>query len=211
MGGIILGLKIFMFLTDTCIAIFNRHDKQTKLPWWWASNELRFLSFCLGWQDHPPWLYQESKSFTLLFFNIMLWSTYKNPYQHWTWRGKHFFFNWVLSLFCCSGTNVYKYPLFLKEKLPAWHCVLQVFMILTSQLLVTFVTVAVCTLNENAKKFVQANPWMVYLSFFVNLVVLIVLLCFKDLSRRYPWNLVALVGITGTSHQTVQHASVHHT
>ncbi|XP_075873433.1 glutamate receptor, ionotropic, N-methyl D-aspartate-associated protein 1a (glutamate binding) isoform X3 [Nelusetta ayraudi] len=68
----------------------------------------------------------------------------------------------------------------------------KVFMILTSQLLVTFATVAVCTLNENAKKFVQANPWMVYLSFFVNLAVLIVLLCFKDLSRRYPWNLVAL-------------------
>lgn len=84
-------------------------------------------------------------------------------------------------------------------------------MILTSQLLVTFATVAVCTLNENAKTFVQANPWMIYLSFFVNLVVLIVLLCFRDLSRKWPWNLVALVGITGTSHQTVQHASVHHT
>lgn len=149
----------------------------------------------------------------------MLWSTYKNPYQHWTWQGKHFLFYSVLSLFCCSGTNVYKYPLFLKGKLPAWHCVLilpnplfeQVFMILTSQLLVTFATVAVCTLNENAKTFVQANPWMIYLSFFVNLVVLIVLLCFRDLSRKWPWNLVALVGITGTSHQTVQHASVHHT
>lgn len=88
---------------------------------------------------------------------------------------------------------------------PSWHCVLilpnplfeQVFMILTLELLVTFVAVAVCTLSENAKKFVQANPWMMYLSFFVNLAVLIVLSCFRNFSRKHPWNLLALVGITG--------------
>lgn len=27
------GFKDLHVLTDTCIAIFNRHDKQTKLPW----------------------------------------------------------------------------------------------------------------------------------------------------------------------------------
>lgn len=93
----------------------------------------------------------------------------------------------------------------LNETVPSWHCVLilpnplfeQVFMILTLELLVTFVAVAVCTLSENAKKFVQANPWMMYLSFFVNLAVLIVLSCFRNFSRKHPWNLVALVGITG--------------
>lgn len=105
-----------------------------------------------------------------------------------------------------------------KVKLPAQQCDLirsyrlfrQVFLILTAQLLVTFIAVAICTLSIKAKKFIQANPWMIYLSFIVNLAVMIALVCFRDLSRKYPWNLLALVGTIGASQQTITHASVVH-
>lgn len=76
------------------------------------------------------------------------------------------------------------------------------------QLTVTFIAVAICTLSENAKNFVQLHAWIVYLSFIVNFAVMIALTCFRDLSRKYPWNLLALVGITGTSQQTKTLVSV---
>lgn len=83
----------------------------------------------------------------------------------------------------------------------------QVFLILTMQLLVTFLAVAVCTFNQEAKKFVQANPWMMYISFIVQFAVLIVLACFRNVSRQHPWNFVALVGTRRTSSQMVQRTS----
>lgn len=84
-------------------------------------------------------------------------------------------------------------------------------MILTAQLMITFIAVAICSLSVAAKKFIQAHPWMIYLSFIVNLAVMIALTCFRDLSRKYPWNLLALVGITGTSHKKrITHVGVVH-
>lgn len=71
-------------------------------------------------------------------------------------------------------------------------------MILTVQLIVTFMAVALCTLSENAKRFVQSRPWIVYFSIIVNFAVMIALACSRELSRKHPWNLLALVGIAGT-------------
>lgn len=71
----------------------------------------------------------------------------------------------------------------------------QVFMVLTVQLLVTFAFVAVFTFVDDAKEFVQHNPWTYYVSYAVFFVSLIVLSCCGDFRRKHPWNLVALVSV----------------
>lgn len=73
-------------------------------------------------------------------------------------------------------------------------CLLQVFLVLTVQLLVTFSFVAIFTFSKDAKKFVRVNPWTYYVSYAIFFVALIVLSCCGDFRRKHPWNLVALVG-----------------
>lgn len=72
----------------------------------------------------------------------------------------------------------------------------KVFMVLTVQLLVTFAFVAVFTFVDDAKVFVQRNPWTYYVSYAIFFVALIVLSCCGDFRRKHPWNLVALSILT---------------
>lgn len=70
---------------------------------------------------------------------------------------------------------------------------LQVFCILTLQLLFTFSVVCVFTFSSAVKHAVQENLWAYLSSFIVFIVVAIALSCCRSFSRRHPWNIVGLV------------------
>lgn len=70
----------------------------------------------------------------------------------------------------------------------------QVFSILTLQLLFTFSVVCVFTFSSVVKEAVQTNLWAYLSSFIVFAVVAIALSLCKSFSRRHPWNIVGLVG-----------------
>lgn len=75
----------------------------------------------------------------------------------------------------------------------ACPCSVQVYSILTLQLLFTFSVVCVFTFSSVVKEAVQTNLWA-YLSSFIVFVMLATALSFcKSFSRRHPWNIVALV------------------
>lgn len=73
------------------------------------------------------------------------------------------------------------------------HFSLQVFLVLTAQLMVTFAFVAVFTFVEQVKVFVAANMWTYLVSYIVFFVSICVISCCGNVRRRHPWNLVALV------------------
>lgn len=70
---------------------------------------------------------------------------------------------------------------------------LQVFSILTLQLLFTFSVVCLFTFCSAVKEAVQTNLWAYLSSFIIFVVVAITLNCCKSFSHRHPWNIVGLV------------------
>ncbi|KAL0961857.1 hypothetical protein UPYG_G00332560 [Umbra pygmaea] len=72
----------------------------------------------------------------------------------------------------------------------------KVFLVLTVQLLVTFCFVAIFTFVDDAKMFVQRNPWTYFVSYAIFFVSLITLSCCGEFRRKHPWNLVALSILT---------------
>ncbi|GCB68629.1 protein lifeguard 1-like [Scyliorhinus torazame] len=72
----------------------------------------------------------------------------------------------------------------------------KVYMVLTLQLLVTFIFVCVCTFVSDAKRFVRRTPWIYYASYGVFFVTLIALSCCGQIRRKHPWNLIALSILT---------------
>lgn len=74
----------------------------------------------------------------------------------------------------------------------------QVFSILTLQLLVTFGVVCVFTFSSVVKEAVQKNIWAYFSSFIIFIVVALSLSFCQSFRRRYPWNIVGLVGYKQT-------------
>ncbi|KAM9341925.1 protein lifeguard 3-like [Pholidichthys leucotaenia] len=68
----------------------------------------------------------------------------------------------------------------------------KVYLILTTQLAVTFSVVAVFTFVDPVRLFVIRYPGIYWASFVVYFVVYCVLICCKEPRRRFPWNLVLL-------------------
>lgn len=76
----------------------------------------------------------------------------------------------------------------------AFSLPVQVFAILTLQLLFTFSVVCVFTFSSVVKKAVQKDIWAYVSSYIIFIVVASVLSFCKSFSRRHPWNIVGLVG-----------------
>jgi high-affinity K+ transport system ATPase subunit B len=75
----------------------------------------------------------------------------------------------------------------------------QVFSVVTLQLLVTFSIVCVFTFSSVVRAAVQSNIW-IYLSSYILFAVVAISLSFSNsFSRSHPWNLVGLVGHTQTN------------
>uniref|UniRef100_A0A669CST1 Glutamate receptor, ionotropic, N-methyl D-aspartate-associated protein 1b (glutamate binding) n=1 Tax=Oreochromis niloticus TaxID=8128 RepID=A0A669CST1_ORENI len=92
------------------------------------------------------------------------------------------------------------------------HFSLQVFLVLTAQLTVTFAFVAVFTFVEQVKVFVVANMWTYLVSYIVFFVSVCVISCCGNVRRRHPWNLVALSVLTlSMSYMVGMIASFHKT
>uniref|UniRef100_A0A7N6B4W1 Uncharacterized protein n=1 Tax=Anabas testudineus TaxID=64144 RepID=A0A7N6B4W1_ANATE len=88
----------------------------------------------------------------------------------------------------------------------------KVFSILTLQLLFTFSVVCVFTFSSVVKKAIVDNIWAYISSFIIFIVVATTLSFCKSLSRRHPWNIVALVVVTiSLSYMVGTIASFHET
>ncbi|OQV14484.1 putative Protein lifeguard 1 [Hypsibius exemplaris] len=72
----------------------------------------------------------------------------------------------------------------------------KVYSILTLQLLVTFGFVALCVLEENIKRFVQANYWIVLIAWAIIFTTVILLTCFRNVARTSPGNYIILSVLT---------------
>lgn len=75
------------------------------------------------------------------------------------------------------------------------HLSLQVFLVLTAQLLVTFAFVAVFTFVDDVKSYVMVNTWTYFVSYGIFFASVCVISCCGSVRRRHPWNLVALVSL----------------
>ncbi|XP_063074552.1 protein lifeguard 1 isoform X3 [Engraulis encrasicolus] len=73
---------------------------------------------------------------------------------------------------------------------------IQVFCVVTVQLVFTFSVVCVFTFSSAVQDAVLKNIWIFYSSLIVYLVSAMCLICCRSLSRLHPWNLVALGVIT---------------
>lgn len=80
----------------------------------------------------------------------------------------------------------------------------QVFCILTVQLLFTFTVVCVFTFSTVVKKAVQDHLWAYLSSFLIFAVVVITLISCQSVSRRHPWNIVGLVGEISRSKSNIK-------
>ncbi|XP_039974742.1 glutamate receptor, ionotropic, N-methyl D-aspartate-associated protein 1b (glutamate binding) [Xiphias gladius] len=88
----------------------------------------------------------------------------------------------------------------------------KVFLVLTSQLMVTFAFVAVFTFVKEVKAFLLVNTWTYLVSYAVFFVSVCVISCCGNLRRRHPWNLVALSILTlSMSYMVGMIASFHET
>ncbi|XP_071763597.1 protein lifeguard 3-like [Centroberyx gerrardi] len=72
----------------------------------------------------------------------------------------------------------------------------KVYMILTSQLLLTTAIVAVFTFVDSVRGFVQRNQAVYWASFGVYFVTHLVLVCCKGPRRKFPWNIILLLIFT---------------
>ncbi|XP_050949866.1 protein lifeguard 1 isoform X1 [Labeo rohita] len=73
---------------------------------------------------------------------------------------------------------------------------MQVFSVVTIQLLVTFTVVCVFTFSNTVKLAVQRNIWVYLSSYIIFVVVGTCLAVFSSFSRKHPWNLVGLSVVT---------------
>ncbi|CAL1579141.1 unnamed protein product [Knipowitschia caucasica] len=88
----------------------------------------------------------------------------------------------------------------------------KVFSLVFLQLLFTFTVVCVFTFSSTVKALVQSSIWPYVSSYIVFAVVVIPLSFCTSLSRRHPWNLIALVVVTVTlSYMVGTIASYHDT
>eukprot|EP00066_Takifugu_rubripes_P014752 XP_011604018.1 PREDICTED: protein lifeguard 1-like isoform X4 [Takifugu rubripes] len=88
----------------------------------------------------------------------------------------------------------------------------KVFLVLTTQLLVTFAFVAVFTFVKEVKEFVMVNTWTYFLSYAIFFVSVCAISCCGNLRRTHPWNLVALSILTlSMSYMVGMVASFHDT
>ncbi|KAK2525922.1 Tmbim1 [Columba guinea] len=71
-------------------------------------------------------------------------------------------------------------------------CLLQVYSIISLQLLVTVGIIAVFTFVSPVRSFVQRNAAIYYASYAVFLVTYVVLACCQGPRRRFPWNIILL-------------------
>ncbi|NXU99754.1 LFG3 protein, partial [Cettia cetti] len=71
-------------------------------------------------------------------------------------------------------------------------CLLQVYAIISLQLLVTVGIIAVFTFVDPVRSFVQRNAAIYYASYAVFLVTYLVLACCQGPRRRFPWNIILL-------------------
>ncbi|KAL0966310.1 hypothetical protein UPYG_G00293710 [Umbra pygmaea] len=72
----------------------------------------------------------------------------------------------------------------------------KVFSVVTLQLLVTFGVVCVFTFSSVVTKAVQSNIWIYLSSYIIFIVVAMSLIFSRSLTRKHPWNLVALSVVT---------------
>ncbi|KAJ8011789.1 hypothetical protein DPEC_G00061900 [Dallia pectoralis] len=72
----------------------------------------------------------------------------------------------------------------------------KVFCVVTLQLVVTFSIVCVFTFSTVVRKAVQKNIWIYLSSYIMFMVVALCLIFSTSLSRKHPWNLVALSVVT---------------
>ena len=72
------------------------------------------------------------------------------------------------------------------------HLLRKVYGILSVQLLVTFGFVLSLVGNQDAVKFAQGNPWILWVSLGVSLVSIFTLSCCGDFRRRFPQNFICL-------------------
>jgi FtsH-binding integral membrane protein len=68
----------------------------------------------------------------------------------------------------------------------------KVYGILSAQLLLTTLFVAVGTLSTAFQEFVQENPWVILLAFLGNLITLIALVCCSSVANTVPTNYIFL-------------------
>lgn len=68
----------------------------------------------------------------------------------------------------------------------------KVYSILSVQLVVTFGFILMFSLSDGAKKFASANPALLFVSFGVSIVALLVLACCGEVRRKFPMNFVCL-------------------
>uniref|UniRef100_A0A3B3ZFB8 Uncharacterized protein n=1 Tax=Periophthalmus magnuspinnatus TaxID=409849 RepID=A0A3B3ZFB8_9GOBI len=70
---------------------------------------------------------------------------------------------------------------------------IQVFSLVFLQLLFTFCVVCIFTFSSTVKELVQSSIWVYVSAYIVFAVVVVPLSLCTSLSRRHPWNLIALV------------------
>lgn len=88
----------------------------------------------------------------------------------------------------------------------------KVFSLVFLQLLFTFSVVCIFTFSSTVKEVVQSSIWAYVSAFIIFAVVVIPLSFCSSLSRRHPWNLIALVVVTVTlSYMVGTIASYHDT
>uniref|UniRef100_A0A3B3ZFX9 Uncharacterized protein n=1 Tax=Periophthalmus magnuspinnatus TaxID=409849 RepID=A0A3B3ZFX9_9GOBI len=73
---------------------------------------------------------------------------------------------------------------------------IQVFSLVFLQLLFTFCVVCIFTFSSTVKELVQSSIWVYVSAYIVFAVVVVPLSLCTSLSRRHPWNLIALVVVT---------------
>uniref|UniRef100_A0A673B5S6 Si:ch211-284o19.8 n=1 Tax=Sphaeramia orbicularis TaxID=375764 RepID=A0A673B5S6_9TELE len=127
-----------------------------------------------------------------------------------------FYILWYLTCFTKSiSSEKMKYSRALKLQLvysAAFSFSVQVFSILTLQLLFTFSVVCLFTFSSVIKEAVQTHLWAYLSSFIIFAVVAIALTCCQSFSRRHPWNIVGLVIVTlSLSYMVGTIASFHNT
>ncbi|KAH8388357.1 hypothetical protein KR093_005106, partial [Drosophila rubida] len=68
----------------------------------------------------------------------------------------------------------------------------KVYLILMSQLVVTFGAVAIFAFSPAVKSFANRNTWLFWLAVFVMLVTLLSMICLEDVRRKTPTNFIFL-------------------
>ncbi len=72
----------------------------------------------------------------------------------------------------------------------------KVYGILSVQLLISIVFIALCVFDQNVKSFVYANPLLLWVSMIMSLVLVCAVSCVDSLRHSYPTNLIFLFLLT---------------